>query len=116
VLIVQGGLHHLPNLPLDLEQTFAQMQRVLRKDGRVMVVEPWRTPFLDFIHFVSEIPIIRRLSGKMDAFATMVENEIRTYEQWLNQPEIIRKLAGDHFVPIRESTAWGKWSFLGTPR
>src|SRR5690349_24204483 len=25
VLIVQGGLHHLPNLPADLEQTFSEM-------------------------------------------------------------------------------------------
>jgi SAM-dependent methyltransferase len=33
VLIVQGDLHHLPALPEDLEQTFSEMQRVLRKDG-----------------------------------------------------------------------------------
>ena len=116
VLVVQGGLHHLPNLPTDLEQTFAEMQRVLRKDGRVLFVEPWRTPFLDFIHFVSRIPIVRRLSDKMDAFATMVENEIRTYQQWLSQPELIRKIARDHFVPVQESIAWGKWTFVGKPR
>src|SRR5438045_4762428 len=46
VLVVQGGLHHLPNLPADLEQTFSEMQRVLRKTGLVIFVEPWRTPFL----------------------------------------------------------------------
>jgi len=115
-LIVQGGLHHLPNLLPDLEQTFAEMQRVLRKDGRVLFVEPWRTPFLDFIHFVSGIPMIRRLSDKMDAFAAMVENELRTYKRWLNQPELIRKVAHDHFVPVRESIAWGKWNFVGMPR
>ncbi|HVH72282.1 MAG TPA: class I SAM-dependent methyltransferase, partial [Candidatus Dormibacteraeota bacterium] len=101
---------------LDLEQTFSEMHRVLRKDGRVMFVEPWRTPFLGLIHHVSRIPIVRRLSGKMDAFATMVENEIRTYEQWLNQPELIKKIARAHFVPVQESSAWGKWNFLGTPR
>jgi len=116
VLIVQGGLHHLPNLPPDLEQTFEEMQRVLRKDGRVLFVEPWRTPFLDFIHFVSGIPMIRRLSDKMDAFATMVENELRTYKRWLNQPELIRKVAHHHFVPVRESIASGKWNFVGMPR
>jgi SAM-dependent methyltransferase len=116
VLIVQGGLHHLPNLPGDLEQTFSEMQRVLRKDGRVMFVEPWRTPFLTFVHFVSEIPIIRRVSNKMDAFATMTEHEIRTYTQWLSQPELICKAARAHFVPLHESFAWGKWNFLGTPR
>ena len=116
ILIVQGGLHHLSNLPGDLEQTFAEMQRVLRKDGRVLFVEPWRTPFLDFIHFVSKVPMIRRLSGKMDAFAIMVQNELRTYKQWLGQPDLIRKMARDHFIPLQESFAWGKWNFVGAPR
>src|SRR5215467_2297420 len=116
VLIVQGGLHHLPNLPADLEQTFSEMRRVLRKDGRVMFVEPWRTPFLTFVHFVSEIPIIRRLSNRMDAFATMTEHEIRTYTQWLGQPDVIKNVARAHFVPVHESFAWGKWNFVGTPR
>src|SRR5947207_12765890 len=112
VLIVQGGLHHLPNLPGDLDQTFSEMQRVLRKDGLVMFVEPWRTPFLTFVHFVSEIPIVRRLSNKMDAFATMSEHEIRMYTQWLSQPELMQKVAREHFVPVHESFAWGKWNFV----
>ena len=116
VLIVQGGLHHLPTLPDDLDQTFSEMQRVLRKDGRVMFVEPWRTPFLTFVHFVSEILLVRRLSNKMDAFATMTEHEIRTYTQWLGQPEVIRKIARAHFVSVHESFAWGKWNFVGTPK
>jgi ubiquinone/menaquinone biosynthesis C-methylase UbiE len=116
VLIVQGGLHHLPNLPGDLDQTFSEMQRVLRKSGRVMFVEPWRTPFLVFVHSVMNIPIVRRLSNKMDALATMTENEIRTYTQWLGQPDVIQKVARGHFVPLHESFAWGKWNFVGTPR
>src|SRR6266849_7792838 len=53
VLIVQGGLHHLPALPEDLERSFSEMQRVLRKEGRVVFVEPWLTPFLKFVHAVS---------------------------------------------------------------
>src|SRR5258708_26131205 len=73
VLIVQGRLHPLPTLPDDLDQTFSEMQRVLRKSGRVMFVEPWRTPFLTFVHFVSELPPVRPLSNKMDALATMTE-------------------------------------------
>jgi ubiquinone/menaquinone biosynthesis C-methylase UbiE len=116
VLIVQGGLHHLPALPDDLEQTFSEMQRVLRTDGRVMFVEPWRTPFLTFVHLISEIPPIRKISSKMDAFATMTEYEIRTYEQWLGQPELIKKIARAHFVPVHEHFAWGKWNFVGTPQ
>jgi ubiquinone/menaquinone biosynthesis C-methylase UbiE len=116
VLIVQGGLHHLPALPEDLEKTFSEMQRVLRKDGRVVFVEPWLTPFLRFVHAMSENPLARRLSNKMDALATMIQFERRTYEQWLTQPELIRNLAHVHFTPVHESFEWGKWNFVGHPR
>ncbi len=116
VLIVQGGLHHLPALPDDLDQTFSEMQRALRTNGRVMFVEPWRTSFLTFVHFISEISPVRRISSKMDAFATMIEYELRTYDQWLGQPELIKKIARTHFLPVHESFAWGKWNFVGTPR
>jgi ubiquinone/menaquinone biosynthesis C-methylase UbiE len=116
ILIVQGGLHHLPALPEDLEQTFAEMQRVLRKEGRVLFVEPWLTPFLKFVHAVSENPLARRFSNKMDALATMIQFEKPTYEQWLAQPDSIVKLARTHFLPLHESFAWGKWNFVGKPR
>lgn len=116
VLIVQGGLHHLPTLPEDLRQSFAEMQRVLRKEGRAVFVEPWLTPFLKFVHAISENPLARRVSRRMDALATMIQFERRTYEQWLGQPELIKKIARAHFVPVHESFAWGKWNFVGTPR
>jgi ubiquinone/menaquinone biosynthesis C-methylase UbiE len=114
-LIVQGGLHHLPSLPDDLEQTLAQMHRVLRKDGRVVLVEPWLTPFLRFAHFTCESHAARRLSNKVDALAVMIQHERRTYEQWLSQPDRILEVVHRHFVPIRQSIAWGKWSFVGKP-
>jgi ubiquinone/menaquinone biosynthesis C-methylase UbiE len=116
VLIVQGGLHHLPALPDDLALTLAEMQRVLRKDGRVMIVEPWLTPFLRFVHAVSGNRLARRLSSKVDALATMIHYEQQTYAQWLSQPQLIRKLVRARFTPIHESFAWGKWNFLGKPR
>src|SRR5216684_1705336 len=116
VLIVQGGLHHLPTLPDDLDQTFSEMQRVLRNDGCVVLIEPWLTPFLRFVHAVSENPLARRLSNRMDALATMIQFERRTYEQWLAQPALIKKIARSYFVPVHESFAWGKWNFVGTPR
>jgi ubiquinone/menaquinone biosynthesis C-methylase UbiE len=116
VLIVQGGLHHLPTLPEDLRQTFAEMQRVLRKEGRAVFVEPWLTPFLKFVHAVSQNPLARRISNKMDALATMIQFERRTYDQWLGQPELIKNIARAHFLPLHESFAWGKWNFVGTPR
>jgi ubiquinone/menaquinone biosynthesis C-methylase UbiE len=115
-LIVQGGLHHLPTLPDDLDQSFSEMQRVLRRDGRAVFVEPWLTPFLKFVHWVSENPLARRVSNRMDALATMIQFERRTYEQWLAQPELIKRIARAHFVPVQEHLAWGKWNFVGTPK
>ncbi len=115
VLIVHGGLHHLPTLPRSLEQTLAEMHRVVRKSGRVIVVEPWLTPFLKFVHSISEIGFARRCSPKLDALATMIEYERQTYEQWLGQPELISSLFHAHFSPIHESSAWGKWLFVGSP-
>jgi ubiquinone/menaquinone biosynthesis C-methylase UbiE len=116
VLIVQGGLHHLSTLPEDLQQSFAEMQRVLRKEGRAVFVEPWLTPFLKFVHKVSKSPLARRVSNRMDALATMIQLERRTYEQWLAQPELIKTIARAHFVRVHENFAWGKWNFVGTPR
>jgi ubiquinone/menaquinone biosynthesis C-methylase UbiE len=115
ILIVQGGLHHLPMLPQDLEQTFAEMRRVLRKSGRVVFVEPWLTAFLKFVHVVCQNPMVRRFSSKLDALAIMIENERGTYEQWLNQPTVITQLARRHFSPVYETFEWGKWNFVGTP-
>lgn len=114
-LIVQGGLHHLLSLPDDLERTLAQMHRVLRKDGKVLLVEPWLTPFLRFAHFACESRIARRVSGKVDALAVMIQHERQTYEQWLNQPDVILQAVQRHFLPIRQSVSWGKWSFVGRP-
>jgi len=114
-LIVQGGLHHLLSLPDDLERTLAQMHRVLRKDGRVLLVEPWLTPFLRFAHLACESPTARRLSDKVDALTMMIQHERQTYEQWLKQPDMILEMVHRHFVPIQQSVAWGKWSFVGRP-
>jgi hypothetical protein len=60
--------------------------------------------------------LARRLSNKLDALATMIQFERRTYEQWLTQPELIRKIARMHFAPVHESFEWGKWNFVGQPR
>jgi SAM-dependent methyltransferase len=115
VLIVQGGLHHLPTLPESLDETFSEMHRVLRKDGLLVVVEPWMTPFLGLVHWVSDIPLLRRFSDKLDAFAVMREHERRTYEQWLGQPKLVLNVAHSRFAPVRESFPWGKWFFVGKP-
>ena len=113
--IVQGGLHHLPLLPEDLERVFAELTRVLRPEGRVVFVEPWLTPFLRFVHIVAENPLARRLSVKLDALATMIDHERETYENWLGRPQEISKLARRYFRVEQESFAWGKWNFVGQP-
>ena len=114
--IVQGGLHHLPVLPDDLERVFAELRRVLRPRGRVVFIEPWLTPFLRFVHAVAENPLARRASVKLDALAVMIENERATYENWLGRPREISQLARRYFQPEHESFAWGKWNFVGRPR
>ncbi len=113
ILIVQGGLHHLPELPADLDQTVAEAARVLRDGGRFMVIEPWDTPFLRFVHFVTRLPFARRCWDKLDALAVMTENEIVTYEQWLSQPEMVLRTLRKHFEPERCSFRRGKIRFLG---
>jgi ubiquinone/menaquinone biosynthesis C-methylase UbiE len=116
VVIVQGGLHHLPTLPGDLDQTFSEIRRVLKKDGCALFVEPWLTPFLNLVHAICENPLARKLSAKLDALATMIEYERRTYEQWLTQPELVLSVTEKHFIATQQSFAWGKWRFGGTPR
>jgi hypothetical protein len=49
-VIIPGGLHHLSTLPDDLEQTVSETHRVLRDDGLLLIVEPWVTPLLGFVH------------------------------------------------------------------
>jgi SAM-dependent methyltransferase len=116
VLIVQGGLHHLPRLPEDLDQTLSEAARVLRPGGRFVAVEPWLTPFLRFVHFVSERTIVRRVSRKIDALATMIDNERTTYEQWLNAPDLVLRCLCSHFDVQVQTAASGKLNFVGVKR
>lgn len=115
VLIVQGGLHHLPTLPESLAQTLAEIHRVTRKEGRVVIVEPWLTPFLRLVHWTLGLPLVRCRPRKLEALASMIEYERNTYEQWLKQPELILDLSHKYFSPVHESFAWGKWVFVGAP-
>ena len=116
ILIVQGGLHHLPRLPEDLDRTLSEAARVLRPDGRFVVVEPWLTPFLRFVHLVSKRRLARRLSSKIDALATMIENEKTTYEQWLNNSPLVLRSLHEHFNPEIQTVGWGKLNFFGRKR
>lgn len=116
VMISQGGLHHLPTLPDDLEQTLAEMRRILRPRGRAVIVEPWLTPFLRFVHFCSERAMLRKFSSKLDAFHTMVQHELRTYENWLGRADEILRLLEKYFEPEQSRIGWGKIMFVGRTR
>lgn len=116
VIIIQGGLHHLPTLPDDLDRTLAQIRRVLRPTGRLVVVEPWLTPFLSIVHFLSRRRLLRRLFPRVDAFATMVAHEQRTYDQWLHQPKLVLGCFEKHFETIKRRMGWGKLTTIGSPK
>lgn len=113
ILVVQGGLHHLLELPSDLERSLDEVVRVLRPGGRFMVVEPWLTPFLRFVHAVAFFPPTRAAWGKLDALATMIEHERTTYEQWLGQPAVVLNALKCRFRVERCSTTFGKLRFVG---
>lgn len=115
VVVVHGGLHHLSGL-VDLERVLVEIRRVLRREGRFCAVEPWPTPFLRLVRFVAEHPLARRLSRKLDAFQTMVEREIETYERWLGQPREIEALLLRYFEAERLRSSWGFLEFVGRPR
>ncbi len=116
VLIVQGGMHHLPELPSDLDRTLAEARRVLKPGGKFVAVEPWLTPFLRFVHFVCERKLARAMSAKVEALHTMIENERSTYENWLSRPAEILALLDKHFQRERQHIGFGKLMFVGARR
>ena len=116
ILIVQGGLHHLPAFPADLETTLREASRVLRQEGLFMAVEPWQTPFLSLVHAFSRNRLVRRVSPKFDALATMIRYEQRTYDQWLGAPQPIMEKFHKYFRQEQRGFRFGKLHFLGRKR
>jgi len=114
VAIVQGGLHHLATFA-DVALALAEMKRVVVPDGRVVIIEPWQTPFLRAVHLLSEQQVLRRLIPKVDAFATMTEEESETYFRWLNAPDELLELISRHVSPVILRKRWGKLTVVGTP-
>ena len=116
VATVHGGLHHLPILPDDLASTLGEVARVLKPDGVLVAVEPWRTLFLDAVHWLCRLPAARRAFARVDALATMIELERSTYENWLARHHEILATFDRFFVCRRVRIRWGKLHYVGSPR
>jgi len=116
IVVVQGGLHHLPTIPQDLSTVLTEIARALRPGGIFVAVEPWSTPFLAFVHAVCRIPLARRAMPKLDALSTMIEHERRTYEAWLGSGVTILRELDRRFHRRQARTRLGKLHYVGTAR
>lgn len=113
VLAVHGGLHHLPELLSDVERAIDECHRVLKPGGRLLVVEPWNTLFLKFVHWAAANPLARMASPKLDAFQQLYLHERSTYDRWRSHPDVVLEILCSRFHTERCSERWGKLYFLG---
>jgi ubiquinone/menaquinone biosynthesis C-methylase UbiE len=114
IAVVQGGLHHLLTIE-DVNQALEEMCRVTGATGVIVIIEPWVTPFLRFVHGVCNASLARRVSRKIDALATMIEEERDTYDRWLNAPDEHWAVIRRHVVPRLVRRRWGKLVVVGSP-
>lgn len=97
LVLLQGGLHHLPDFPADVNRVLAECRRVLKPGGRLLLAEPCLTPFLHLTHFACAIRPLRRVWPKLNAFAEMVDGERETYTRWLANRDTVLRLLSVHF-------------------
>ena len=115
VVSVHGGLHHLRSNE-ELIKVFKEVSRVLKPEGKFIMIEPWPTTFLNLVHIVSSLPVARCVSKKVDAFWTMTLHEWDEYFRWLSNSKAIRSLISDYFDITLKKERWGKLMLVGVPR
>jgi ubiquinone/menaquinone biosynthesis C-methylase UbiE len=115
IVIVQGGLHHLPNLEESFGKCLDEIHRILKSDGLFVMVEPWATPFLSVAHWSCRRKLIRWISPKVDALAVMIEEERETYYSWLSSANKILDELAARFEKKFLQIKMGKFNFIGSP-
>lgn len=114
---VHGGLHHLPELRDDLEAVLRGAHAALRPGaGRLVVHEPWPTPYLRAALLGCRIGLARRLWPRLDAWADMVEREGDVFQRWLARPELILGLLDRWFRTERLQVGGGALLYVGVRR
>jgi len=113
IVCIQGGLHHL-NLTEELDQALCEINRVLSSSGRLIVIEPWQTPFLWFVHFMMGIKLVRMLSKSVETYAKLCALERETLEAWLNHPKAILEKLKLYNETVTLRIGFGKLMFIGT--
>jgi SAM-dependent methyltransferase len=124
-VIEQGGFHHLTALPGDFEKCLDEIHCILKPEGILVLVEPWLTPFLSFVHWCCRRSFLRKMSGKIDALAKMIEEErLRRAISWKYQYDIVAstpkpkywlEVRFEDFVLHQEETLSRLEKFLGIP-
>ncbi len=105
-----------PIWPMICRQRLDEAVRVLRPGGRMLVVEPWNTPFLKMVHFAAANPVARLSWDKLDAFQELYAHEQETYDRWRNHPDLVLGMFRDRLEVEMCNPRWGKLYFLGRKR
>jgi ubiquinone/menaquinone biosynthesis C-methylase UbiE len=114
IAVVQGGLHHLVTHD-DVESALSEMCRVVGPSGRIVIVEPWLTPFLRAVHLACTSRGLRRALPKLEALAVMIEEERETYHRWLDAPDKLLGLITRYVAPDILWRRRGKLTVVGRP-
>jgi ubiquinone/menaquinone biosynthesis C-methylase UbiE len=113
IVLVQGGLHHLPKLPDDFEKCLSEVRRVLKPRGKFVIVEPWLTPMLSFVHFLCSQRLVTSMWPKLQALSSMIEEEKQTYFSWLNSSTQIIRALNSNFDTEQLRIRFGKLHYVG---